>query len=218
MLIKPARPVHKIPVDTLAHLIPFGTLHNLLAPLRPAHLSLLGPALSPDPPVWYAWLELWYQMFCPVIFEVLEEDDAADSRALAEWGECHASQRLAGASEDDLMELEDERRRIAKGQVVRWCAIYVWPSSHPYPGHWWQFNSRCECLVQIGPKPGQTDTNWALYILPDVRTDESDAEYRRLVGLEPGERVEPQDGKGRGWVGDFGGGKAQVVEAERKGR
>jgi hypothetical protein len=74
-------PVPKLPLKHLPFLLRFGTIHNCLREAFVLRSAVDSPL---EPPRWEAWLDSWYRMIDGEIWPILEEDDEADRRGLAE--------------------------------------------------------------------------------------------------------------------------------------
>ncbi|GAA6030734.1 hypothetical protein JCM8097_006295 [Rhodosporidiobolus ruineniae] len=110
---------------------------------------------------------------------------------------------------DEAVRLEEEPRGPPYDQNS------VRPTSTPHSEPWYQ--GPCGCFSIIDARSPSTINDWPRFVLPDVRSDASEAAYRRLHGAdvrgtdeEEGEKVK----SGR----RFGLGGRHSVGAERKNR
>ncbi|GAA5915455.1 hypothetical protein JCM6882_007897 [Rhodosporidiobolus microsporus] len=106
MLAKPHAPTHRVPIDSIACLIPWGTVRTFLLPF--ASIEIGNVPRAAGPPQWQTWLEPWYQTICPAAWTLLEEDDAMDEAAVFVFEAYKQERWQAGADEEELDRLTNE--------------------------------------------------------------------------------------------------------------
>ncbi|BGP17288.1 hypothetical protein JCM10213_008158 [Rhodosporidiobolus nylandii] len=137
---KPSLPVPRIPTDNLICLIPWGTKINFLVPW--CGVDFGGGIYRTDSVPWTAWLESWYQSFCPMLWDILDEDDGRDLQTLYALEACILANERHGGNQEELDRLEQDFKRLEKRRAERYLSFYVlhivryrWLLQHP-TGEW----------------------------------------------------------------------------------
>ncbi|BGP21040.1 hypothetical protein JCM10213_002925 [Rhodosporidiobolus nylandii] len=129
MLSRPHTPTPRVPISSIRRLLPFGLLANVLLPHAGFGYDIEGiNAVAEDvPPVYPAWLEPWYSIICPGVWDLLKPDDELDEAVLFTLAAYEEERKKAGAEQDELDDIVRQARELAMRRLGRWVQLYVEP-------------------------------------------------------------------------------------------